>query len=97
MTGRVALVFGPQHIAKVQSGDILVATATSPQVLPAMKQAAAFITDVGGVTSHAAIVARELKTPCIVGTKLATKVLSDGMKVEVDADEGIVKILDEAN
>ena len=51
----------------------------------------AIITDAGGITSHAAIVSRELKTPCIIGTKIATKVLKDGDLVEVDANKGIVK------
>ncbi|MEN9558474.1 MAG: Phosphoenolpyruvate synthase [Candidatus Parcubacteria bacterium] len=91
--GTVKLVFGPQHNGKVEEGDILISTATSPQLLPAMKKAAAFITDVGGITSHAAIVARELKKPCIVGTKIATQVLQDGDEVEVDANNGIVRIL----
>lgn len=91
--GTVKLVFGPQHLSKVNTDDILVSTATSPQLLPAMKRAAAFITDVGGVTSHAAIVSRELKKPCIVGTRIATQILRDGDEVEVDADNGVVKIL----
>ncbi len=89
--GRVKLVFGPQHNNKVKEGDILVAPATSPQFLPAMERAAAFITDVGGITSHAAIVARELKKPCIVGTKSATRMFKDGDLVEVDATKGIIK------
>jgi phosphohistidine swiveling domain-containing protein len=91
--GKVRLVFGPQHNNKVKKGDILVSTATSPQLLPAMKLAAAFVTDVGGITSHAAIVARELKKPCIVGTKHATQILNDGDIIEVDANLGVVKKL----
>lgn len=91
--GRARLVFGPQHNAKVQKGDILISRATSPQLLPAMKKSAAFVTDIGGITSHAAIVSRELKIPCIIGTKIATQVLKDGDLVEVDADNGVVKIL----
>ena len=91
--GQVKLVFGSQHNSKVKMGDIMVSVSTSPQLLPAMKLSAAFITDMGGITSHAAIVARELKTPCIVGTKIATKVLHDGDLVEVDANRGIVKII----
>ena len=94
VTGIVRLVFGPQHNNKVKDGEILISTATSPQLLPAMKRAAAFVTDVGGITSHAAIVARELKKPCIVGTKNATKIFRDGDKVEVNADNGIIKIID---
>jgi len=61
--------------------------------LPAMNKASAFITDEGGITCHAAIVARELGKPCIIGTKIATKVLKDGDEVEVNADKGIVKII----
>jgi len=91
--GVVKLVLGAQHIQKVKEGDILVSVATSPQLLPAMKKAAAFVTDVGGITSHAAIVSREMNKPCIVGTNNASQVLNDGDKVEVDADKGIVKIL----
>lgn len=91
--GIVKLVLGAQHIQKIQDGDILVSVATSPQLLPAMKKAAAFITDIGGITSHAAIVSREMNKPCIVGTKNASQVFNDGDEVEVDADKGIVKIL----
>ena len=78
---------------KMNKGDILVAVQTMPQLLPAMKKAAAFVTDIGGLVCHAAIVARELGTPCIIGTWNATKILKDGDLVEVDADEGVVKIL----
>ncbi|MFC1723625.1 PEP-utilizing enzyme [Nanoarchaeota archaeon] len=93
--GRARLVFGPQHNAKVKDGEVLISRATSPQVLPAMKRAIAFVTDVGGITSHAAIVSREMKKPCIVGTQHATEIFHDGDLVEVDADEGIVKKIDE--
>ena len=58
-----------------------------------MQKAAAIVTDEGGVTSHAAIVARELSVPCIVGTKKASKILKDGDKVEVDANIGIIRKL----
>jgi phosphohistidine swiveling domain-containing protein len=91
--GRVRLVFGPQHNNKISEGDILVSVSTSPQLLPAMKKALAFITDMGGITSHAAIVSRELKKPCVVGTKIATQVLRDGDIVEVDANKGVINIL----
>jgi pyruvate,water dikinase len=66
---------------------------TSPDWLPLIQKAVAIVTDEGGITSHASIVARELKKPCIVGTKNATKILKDGDQVEVDADSGIVKII----
>lgn len=91
--GKVRLVFGPQHNNKVKKGDILVSISTSPQLLPAMKIASAFVTEVGGITSHAAIVARELRRPCIVGVKGSTQLLSDGDLVEVDADKGVVRII----
>lgn len=66
---------------------------TRPEFVPLMKKAAAIITDEGGITCHAAIVSRELNIPCIIGTRIATKVLKDGDYIEVDADNGIVKIL----
>ena len=80
-------------LEKFKEGDILVSFSTNPSLVPAMNKAAAIITNAGGVTCHAAIVSRELKTPCIIGTKIATKVLHDGDFVEVDANKGIVKII----
>lgn len=74
-------------------GAILVAGQTRPQLMPAIKKASAIITDEGGVLSHAAIVSRELRIPCIIGTKYATKILKSGDMVEVDAEKGIVTIL----
>jgi phosphohistidine swiveling domain-containing protein len=78
----------------MEKEDILVSQITYPSLLPAMKKAGAIITNVGGVICHAAIIARELNIPCIVGTKFATKVLKDGDLVEVDADTGVVRILE---
>lgn len=83
-------------IQKIEKGEILVSISTQPDLLPAMKKAAAFVTDQGGVTSHAAIVAREMNTPCVIGTKIATKVIKDGDEIELDADKGIVKIIKKA-
>ncbi|MFA6272374.1 MAG: PEP-utilizing enzyme [Patescibacteria group bacterium] len=80
-------------LPKMKKGDILVSTSTNPQVVPAMQKAGAIITDSGGITCHAAIVARELKVPCVIGTKVATRVLKDGDLVEVDANRGIIKKL----
>lgn len=93
VNGTVRIVSSTKDISKVKEGDILVAAMTMPKYLPAMKKAIAFVTDEGGLTSHAAIVSREMNKPCIVGTKVATKILKDGMEVEVDANQGIVKIL----
>jgi phosphoenolpyruvate synthase/pyruvate phosphate dikinase len=72
---------------------ILVTPMTQPELISFMKNAAAFVTDEGGITCHAAIIAREMEKPCIIGTKIATQVLNDGDEVEVDADNGIVKLI----
>ncbi len=89
-TGSVKVLKSPKEINKVDIGDVLVAPMTSPDYVPAMKRAAAIITDEGGQTSHAAIVSRELGIPCVVGTKEATKLLKDGMVVTVDGANGQV-------
>jgi phosphoenolpyruvate synthase/pyruvate phosphate dikinase len=91
--GKVKIINKKEDVGKMKKNDILVSIATIPEIVSAMKQAGAIITDVGGLTSHAAIIARELKKPCIIGTKIATKVLKDGDLVEVDATRGIVKKL----
>lgn len=91
--GIARIILSVKQIDNVKAGDILIAPMTRPEHLPAMKKAAAIVTDDGGITCHAAIVARELKKPCIIGTKIATKALTDGQMVEVDADNGIIKIL----
>ncbi len=89
--GRVKVILELEKLNKIKKGDILVAPMTTPDYMLAMRKAAGFITDEGGLTCHAAIVAREIKKPCIIGTKIATQVLRDGDLVEVDAEEGIVK------
>ncbi|MEW6408159.1 MAG: PEP-utilizing enzyme [Patescibacteria group bacterium] len=91
--GKVKIISNIKDKNKMQSGDILVSYATDPSLLPIMKKASAFVTNMGGLTCHAAIVAREMKKPCIVGTKIATKVLRDGDMVEVDATRGTVRKL----
>lgn len=78
-----------------KKGEILVTGMTQPDIIFACKKARAIITDEGGITSHAAIISRELNIPCIIGTKIATKVLRDGDLVEVDANVGVVKILNQ--
>ncbi|MFH1551354.1 MAG: PEP-utilizing enzyme [bacterium] len=82
-----------KDVAKFKKGEILVTEMTRPDTILACKKAAAIVTDEGGITSHAAIISRELKTPCVIATKVATQVLKDGDLVEVDAYKGIVKIL----
>ncbi len=89
--GAVVVVKGVSDLNKVKHGDILVAVTTHPDYVPAMQRAAAIVTDEGGITSHAAIVAREFGLPCVVGTKNATKVLKDGDRIEIDADQGLVR------
>lgn len=91
--GIVKKIIIKSDINSFKQGNILVAETTYPDHVPAMRKAAAFITDEGGITCHAAITAREFKKPCIVGTKIATQVLHDGDKVEVDADRGIIKVI----
>lgn len=91
--GTVKVCRGLEEIPKLKEGDILVACMTQPEFVPAMKKAAAIVTDEGGLTCHAAIISRELGKPCIISTKKATRILKDGMTVEVNATEGYVKIL----
>jgi len=91
--GRAKVVINLKDLAKVKKGDILVTYMTSPNFLAVMKLAGAFVTDEGGLTCHAAIIARELKKPCIIGTKNATQIIKDGDLVEVDANQGVVKII----
>jgi len=91
-TGKVCQVFKKEDFEKFQKGDILVTTMTTPKFTPILKIAGAIVTDEGGITCHAAIIARELKVPCIIGCKNATEVLKNGMIVEVNANEGIINI-----
>ncbi len=88
---RIILV--AEDVGKLQAGEVLVSNATNPDLILAMKKAGAIVTDMGGITSHASIVARELQIPCVIGTRIATKVLKDGDMVEVDADRGRVNKL----
>lgn len=92
--GKCRLLFANEDMRKIKKGDVIVTTMTRPEWLPAMKIASAYITDTGGILCHAAIVARELNKPCIIDTKIATKILKDGDLVEMDAEKGIVKILE---
>jgi phosphohistidine swiveling domain-containing protein len=81
------------EILKDKKDYILVTPMTRPEFVPYMKSARAIVTDEGGITCHAAIVSRELNLPCIVGTKFASEIFNNGDLVEVDADKGIVKII----
>ncbi|MDR5682614.1 MAG: phosphoenolpyruvate synthase [Armatimonadota bacterium] len=88
--GDVRIVLDVAHIDQFQSGEILVTEMTTPDWVPAMLKAAAIVTNSGGMTSHAAIVSRELGVPCVVGTGNATEVLRTGQTVTVDGGNGIV-------
>ncbi len=88
--GKVTIIRGVSDLKKVRKGDIIVAVTTHPDYVPAMQRAAAIVTDEGGITSHAAIIAREYGLPCIVGARNATKLLKEGDKVEVNANSGSV-------
>ena len=89
-SGPVKVVRSPAELSKVQKGDVLVTRMTTPDMVPAMQRAGAIITDEGGMTCHAAIVSREMGTPCLVGTEHATEVLHDGEIVTIHASRGVV-------
>jgi len=89
-SGTVKVIRDISELSKVQKGDVLVTTMTTPDMVPAMERAAAIVTDEGGMTCHAAIVSRELGIPAVVGTEKATEVLKDGDVVTVDAYKGLV-------
>ncbi|OAH57126.1 phosphoenolpyruvate synthase [Dietzia cinnamea] len=90
-SGRVRVLSSPAEGHRLAAGEILVAEMTDPDWLPAIRNAAALVTDRGGITCHAAIVAREIGVPCVVGAITATEVLDDGMVVTVDGDSGEVR------
>lgn len=89
-SGKVKIIYDIKEIDKIEEGDILVTKMTTPDMVPAMKKASAIVTDDGGLTCHAAIISRELGTPCVVGTQRATEILKDNMVVTVDGEKGIV-------
>lgn len=91
--GIAKVVHDISELDKVEEGDILIASMTLPEFVPAMERAAAFVTDEGGITCHAAIISREMDIPCITGLEIATKLLHDGDFIEVDANNGLVRIL----
>lgn len=89
--GTAQIIFGMKDLDKMKQGNILVTSMTKPEYIPALRKASAIVTDEGGITCHAAIVSREFRIPCIIGTKNASRALKDGDKIEVDANKGIVK------
>lgn len=91
--GIARVILDIKHINRLKEGEILVTTMTSPDFVVGMKKAGAIVTDTGGILSHAAIVSRELRKPCIVGTGIATKVIKDGDIVELHCGRGTVKVI----
>lgn len=93
VTGRAKVCLDKSEIGKVEKGDIIVAQFTTPDFVPAMEKAAAIVADQGGLSSHAAIISRELGVPCIIGTKNGTRIILDYDLLEVDTIKGEVRIL----
>ncbi len=91
ITGKIKIILANTEFDKMEVGDVLVTTMTTPDFVILMQKASAIITDIGGLLCHAAIVSRELNKPCVIGTKNATQLLQDGDVVEVDANKGIVR------
>lgn len=87
------VVLTAADVIKLKKGEIMVSSSTNPDLILAMKKSGAIVTDIGGIISHAAIVSREIKKPCIVGTKYASQIIKDGDLLEVDANAGLVKII----
>jgi pyruvate,water dikinase len=93
--GRVRRLGSVDEAQRLEPGEVLVAKMTTPDWVPAMRRAAALVTDGGGITCHAAIASRELGVPCVVGTRRATEVLRDGEVVTVDGAAGAVYLGDQ--
>jgi pyruvate,water dikinase len=91
VSGNVRIVTKLDHLDQVDEGDVLVTEMTMPDMVPAMKRAAGIVTDEGGMTSHAAIISRELGVPAVVGTTNGTRVLEDGQSITIDGDKGTVR------
>ncbi|PLK22023.1 phosphoenolpyruvate synthase [Natronobacterium gregoryi] len=89
-SGAAKIVSKLDDLAKVGEGDVIVTEMTMPDMVPAMKRASGIVTDEGGMTSHAAIVSRELGVPAVVGTTNATSVLEDGQVITLDGEKGHV-------
>jgi phosphohistidine swiveling domain-containing protein len=90
--GEVIVITREDEFSKMKDGTILVSVMTRPEYVPLMKRAKGLITDEGGLTCHAAVVSREFRIPCVVGTRKATRILKDGDLVELDADKGLITL-----
>lgn len=89
-SGPVKIIKTSADFKNFNDGDVLVTKLTDPTMIMVMAKASAIVTDIGGLTSHPAIVSREMGTPCVVSTKNATAILKEGMFVKVDGTKGEV-------
>jgi phosphohistidine swiveling domain-containing protein len=90
--GRARIMKSQADVQRVERGDILIASMTTPDYVAAMEMAGAFVTDEGGLACHAALLSRDLRVPCLIATKYATKCIPDGSLVEVNTFDGVVRI-----
>lgn len=95
--GPARVVLSVEELQDVRDGEILVCSVTEPSWAPVLARVRGMVSDIGGVMSHAAIVAREYRIPAVLGTGVATKRLRTGQMLRVDGDNGVVTILDEAS
>ncbi len=91
--GKALVTMDAKEAARIEPGEIFVTSMTTPDFTTAMKRAAAIVTNEGGILCHAAMLSREFGVPCVVGTKIATKVIKTGDLIEVDGNQGIVRRL----
>lgn len=92
--GKVKIVKGIEDFSDFNEGDVLVARITDPSMILMMSKASAIVCDIGGITSHPAIISREMGLPCVVAAKTATSVLKDGMEIFVDGEKGEVFLIE---
>jgi phosphohistidine swiveling domain-containing protein len=91
--GPARVLLSARDVGRVRRGDVLVAGNTTPDYMPALRRASAVVTEKGGMTSHAALIARELGIPCLVGVAQVTSRVSDGARLRVDADLGVAEVV----
>ena len=94
VSGPAVVITHKDQLSKIKEWDILVTTSTTVDYVPYLKKVKAIVTEEWWVLSHASVIARELHIPCVIGTKIATQVLNDWDKIEVDADQGVVRIIE---
>jgi pyruvate,water dikinase len=93
--GTARVVTSPEELHAIETGDVLVCRITAPSWAPVFSRLAAAVSDVGGIMAHTAIVSREYGLPAVVGTGFATQRIRSGQLVEVDGDNGVVRIIEE--